>query len=223
MSEFGGHGGEHGDRFSRRRVLAATGALGGALLAGCFGDGEGQAGGDDGGTPTGESMDDAMTESAEDAMAGTGTMAETTDGGTDGAEAVWRTTELEPVRGGEPFTVESFDTPVVLETFAVWCPKCDRQQEVLAGLDESVTRVALNVDGNEDAEKVASHADKNGHGWRYAISPTEMTQSLVEEFGTTVTNPPSTPVIVACQGGGSTFMAGEIHSAEKIMSAADEC
>ncbi len=198
---------------TRRRLLAATGAVGLGLLAGCAsgGGGEGSGGGSDedestDGTPESDGTD-GNGESMDDGSAGTS----------------WRTTELTDVRSGETFTVDSFERPVVLESFAVWCPKCDRQQRQLAELDDSVAVVSLNTDPNEDAEKVREHAEENGFDWRYAVAPAEMTQSLVDEFGTAVTNAPSTPVIVACQDGTATFMSGTINTPEEIMNAAGEC
>ena len=155
--------------------------------------------------------------------AGAGLLAGCIGGGNGDGGAAWRTAELRTVRGDEPFTIADLASPVVIQSFAVWCPKCRRQSEQLAEVSDSVTVVGLNTDPNEDAGKVRQHAEENGFDWRFAVSPSAMTDSLVEAFGTTVTNAPSTPVIVACRGGGSTFMAGEIHSAEKIMSAADEC
>ncbi|MFB6351225.1 MAG: SDR family NAD(P)-dependent oxidoreductase, partial [Bradymonadaceae bacterium] len=42
-----------------------------------------------------------------------------------GGEASWRTVDLTDVRTGEAFTISQFEgRPVLLEFFAVWCPKC---------------------------------------------------------------------------------------------------
>jgi len=143
------------------------------------------------------------------------------DGGSAGTS--WRTMELTDVRSDETITVDGFEKPVVLESFAVWCPSCSQQQRKLAKLDDSVAVVSLNTDPNEDAEKVRTHAEENGFDWYYTVAPAEMTKSLVDEFGTAVTNAPSTPVIVACQDGTATFMSGKINSPEEIMTAAGEC
>jgi Redoxin. len=178
---------------SRRAVLAAAGALSVGMLAGCSSDGS----------------------SAEDSESG--------GGGDAQAEGGWRTVEMTDVRNGETFTVESFEKPVVLETFAVWCPKCERQQRQLTDLDDSVAVVSVNTDPNEDAEAVRQHAEDNGFDWRYVVASTTMTESLIEAFGTTVTNAPSTPVIVACPGGGATFTSGEIRSPAAILDTAAGC
>lgn len=182
---------------TRRRVLTAAGALGASAVAGCVGAGDpGTATDGDGGGADGDETGSAA--------AGGGSGSDPTPA--DNAD--WRSIELETVRDGETFTVDGFDRPVVLEAFAVWCPKCTRQQEELRGLDDSVVAVSLNTDPNEDAEKVRAHAEDHGFDWRYAVAPPEMTQSLVDAFGTTVTNAPSTPVVVACPDGGASFFAG---------------
>jgi thiol-disulfide isomerase/thioredoxin len=211
---------------TRRKFLASTGVLGTAVFAGCVGTGDGT---DDPATetsetdgmdtgPTDESMGDGMSEPTDESM-GDGTM---TAGG-NGSGATWRSMELTPVRGGDPFTVDGFDRPVVLETFAVWCPKCERQQRRLQNLGDSVVVVSINTDPNEDAAKVRAHAENKGFDWRFAVAPPEMSRALIDAFGPTVTNAPSTPVIVACQDGSAEFLSGRIHSAATIEDAASKC
>ncbi|MFB6206925.1 MAG: TlpA family protein disulfide reductase [Haloglomus sp.] len=127
------------------------------------------------------------------------------------------------MRDGESFTIGGLEPPVVVQSFAVWCPKCQRQSEQLAQVGDSVTVVGLNTDPNEDAAKVRQHAEENGFDWRFAVAPTEMTESLIDEFGTTVTNAPSTPLIFVCSGGSTTFKSGGIQSAAEIESTAGDC
>jgi len=209
---------------SRRGLLATTGAVCGTLLAGCLGDDTGSSGG--GSSSSNGETDDEMGESSEMDDTDDGMGDTSTDMGEDdemSSVSAWRTAELRTVRDDEQFSIESLDGPVVVQSFAVWCPKCERQSKNMQELDDSVTVVGLNTDPNEDAAKVRDHAESNGFDWRFAVAPTEMTESLVDEFGTTVTNAPSTPVIVACESGESTFMSGGIQSADEITAAADEC
>jgi thiol-disulfide isomerase/thioredoxin len=200
-----GSDGDSAGQLTRRRLLTATGAAGIGVVAGCSGAGGGSTGDSAGGTG---STDAAGSESTD----------------TDAQPAsTWRTTELTSVRDDETFTVAGFDQPVVIQSFAVWCPKCEQQSAALSGVDDSVTVVGLNTDPNEDAAKVRQHAEDNGFDWRFAVAPAEMTESLIDQFGATVTNAPSTPVIVACQDGDATFMSGSINPAEEILDAATEC
>jgi Redoxin. len=135
----------------------------------------------------------------------------------------WRTTQLTDVLTDETFSIDTLAGPVVIQSFAVWCPKCQRQSERLSSIDKSVTLVGLNIDPNEDAAKVKQHAEQNGFDWRFAVAPTVMTDSLVEQFGTTVANAPSTPIIVICDSGDVEFFSGSQQSAEKIQSVTSKC
>lgn len=200
------------DRLSRRRIIAAAGAAGAGALAGCLG-GDGESGTDDAGGDTGgDGADDG------DAAGGG------SDGSTEEASATaWRSTELTDVLTDEAFRIDELQGPVAIQSFAVWCPKCERQSESLSRVGESVTVVSLNTDPNEDAAKVRKHAEENGFDWRFAVAPTEMTQSLIDAFGAAVTNAPSTPIIVACDDGGAEFFSGSQQSATEIEAAADEC
>lgn len=190
------------DRLSRRRLLAVAGAAGAGGLAGCLSGGDSDTDADGGDGTAGEDSE----ESAADASA-----------------TSWRTTELTDVLTDETFSIDDLDAPVVVQSFAVWCPKCESQSAALSYVDESITVVGLNTDPNEDAEKVRRHAEENGFDWRFAVAPTEMTQSLIEAFGTAVTNAPSTPIIVACDDGVAEFFSGSEQSAAEIEAAASEC
>ncbi|WP_141211972.1 TlpA family protein disulfide reductase [Halorubrum sp. Eb13] len=199
------------DRFPRRRVIAAAAATGVGALAGCLGS-DGESGTDDGGDTGSDGADDGDA-------AGEGS-----DGSTGEASATaWRTTELTDVLTDEAFRIDELEGPVAIQSFAVWCPNCERQSESLSRVDESVTVVSLNTDPNEDAEKVRNHAEENDFDWRFAVAPAEMTQSLIDAFGAAVTNAPSTPIIVACDDGVAEFFSGSQQSATEIEAAADEC
>lgn len=195
------------DRLSRRAVLAASGTLLASGMAGCL---DGNGGGSGGGN--GDDMDGG---NANDEM-------DSTDDGSD-ETAAWRTTELATVRGESQFSIDALEPPVVVQSFAVWCPKCEQQSREIVDLADSLTVVGLNTDPNEDASKVRQHAEDNGFDWRFAVAPTEMTDSLVDQFGPSVTNAPSTPVIVACGDGTAEFNSGSIESAAEVRSTADGC
>jgi len=180
---------------SRRALLAAGGAAGTALLGGCLGG-------------------------RTDAGAGTtGTTRSTADsGGID-----WQSVELDAVRGDESFTIAGLSSPTIIQSFAVWCPKCERLLNQLAGVSDEYTVVGLNTDPNEDAAKVREHAEANGFGWRFAVAPTDLTDALIAEFGSTVVNAPSTPVIVVCGDGRVTFLSGGDSTRSAIADAAEGC
>lgn len=113
----------------------------------------------------------------------------------------WQEIELKDVNSGENFTIAELEKPVLVESFAVWCSTCTRQQKEMEKFhkEADVKSVSLNVDSNEDEQKVREHTEQYNFDWRYAISPSEMTRQLVNEYGNSVAHPPSAPVILVCE------------------------
>lgn len=213
---------------SKRELLAAAAGVGTTLLAGCLDGGGSTAGGGSGdgtGSRDGTESGDGSTTDTESMADSTKDGGSSTDAMTDGSEAehLWRSVELSTVRDEETFTIESLDGPVVVQSFAVWCPRCERQSNEIADLDDSVTAIGLNTDPNEDAEKVRQHAEAKGFDWRFAVATTEMTESLIAEFGTSVADAPSTPIIVDCGDGSTAFDSGFVLPAEDAQALAEDC
>lgn len=134
--------------------------------------------------------------------------------------ADWRTTTLEDVTTGEAFRMGEFDVPLVLHTFAIWCGSCRTQQKELAAFHDSydgeVVGVDLNVDENEDAARVREHVEENGHGWRFAISPPELTRGLVDEFSPKLAAGPGSPVVIISPEGEVTIHDDVVTDAADI-------
>lgn len=194
----------------RRRFLAAAGTAGALGLAGCLGS---TGGGGGTATRTGTNGNDGPEP--------------TSDGGTaSGVEEPWRTTELVDVRTDETFTVAGFDAPVLLETFAVWCPVCTNQQRRIATLHErrdDFVSVSLNTDPNEDAARVHEHLDRHGFDWRYAVAPPEMTRSLKDAFGSVVLSPTQAPVVLRCADGSARLLETGVKSADTLAEHLEGC
>lgn len=125
------------------------------------------------------------------------------DTGSNSSSADWKQIQLKDVSTGETFTVAELEKPVLVESFAVWCPTCTRQQQELKKLHSGtdVRSVSIDVDPNEDASKVRQHVNRHGFDWRYAIAPSEMTRQLVEEYGNSIAHPPSAPAVLVCENG----------------------
>ncbi len=120
--------------------------------------------------------------------------------------AGWLDAELVDAVTGETFVIRDLPRPVLVESFAIWCPTCTKQQEILKDV-ESATHVSIDTDPNEDVEAVKAHAQQHGFDWHYAVSPGAVTQSLIDEFGIGVVNAPSVPIVLVC-GDDSTHMLG---------------
>jgi thiol-disulfide isomerase/thioredoxin len=134
----------------------------------------------------------------------------------------WASIELVDAVTGEPFTIADFaGRPILVESFAVWCPICLRQQKEMARLLElegdSIVHVSLDTDPNEDAVAVRRHAEEHGFTWRFAVAPFEMTQRLIDEFGLIVANPPSAPVLLIDVDGSARLLPRGVKSAEELL------
>lgn len=140
----------------------------------------------------------------------------------------WRTIELSTVRGDESFTVGGLATggPLFVETFAVWCSNCLRQQQTMIDFHEAnpdVTTVAVDIDPNEDAQKVRDHAEEHGFDWRYAVAPESWTSSVTSEFGSSMANAPSVPMLRVCGPDAVTRLKDGQKSVSFLESKASEC
>ncbi len=118
----------------------------------------------------------------------------------------WKTISLTDVSSNDKFTIESFKgKKVLLETFAVWCPLCTKQQREVKKLHDvvgdEVISISINTDPGEDKEIVLDHIKDNGFDWSYVIAPITFTRSLIDEFGQGIVNAPSVPVVLICEDG----------------------
>lgn len=113
----------------------------------------------------------------------------------------WRGIAVTDVSTGESFSISDFKGKVVvLETMAVWCPTCVRQQiEIQALRDrfgDQVGSITLDIDRNEGQDILRRHVQTYGFEERFAVSPIALTRALEKDFGTIVLNATSTPVII---------------------------
>lgn len=136
----------------------------------------------------------------------------------------WRDTELKDIATGESFRLSDFaGTPVMVESFAVWCPTCLQQQKEVQEfrLNEdndsgTVIHISLDTDPNEDEGKVRKYLEDNGFDWYFAIAPPEMTRALIDEFGSEVVVAPSAPIVLICEDQSARLMSRGVKSPEDI-------
>jgi hypothetical protein len=130
--------------------------------------------------------------------------------GNNTSQTDWKQITLEDVSTGEEYTVAELEKPVLVETFAVWCPTCTRQQQEVKKFheDSNVSSVSLDVDPNEDASKVRQHIQRYNFDWRYSVAPSELTRLMVQEYGNDIAHPPSAPMILVCEDGTRKLPSG---------------
>ncbi len=122
----------------------------------------------------------------------------------------WKEFELVDVSSCETYTVSELEKPVLVESFAVWCTTCTKQQLEVQKLHENtdVRSVSLNTDPNEDEAKIQQHLDRHGFEWRYSVAPSSMIRDLVNQFGREVTVAPRAPVVLVCEDGSRKLPSG---------------
>jgi hypothetical protein len=111
---------------------------------------------------------------------------------------------------------------IFVETMAIWCTKCRAQQvrfkEALAQLDPAkVAYVVLTVDPSETADALARYKAERAFSGTYAVAGSEVSAALAADFGATVLNPPSVPLILIKPDGQITFKTGG-ETVEQIIS-----
>jgi thiol-disulfide isomerase/thioredoxin len=131
--------------------------------------------------------------------------------------------ELTDVATGQTFKISDFKgKPVLLESFAVWCPTCLAQQKEIKKVRQSegdaIIHISLDTDPNEDADKIREHMERNGLDWYFVVSPIELTNALIDEFGLTVVNAPSAPVVLISEDQSARLLRSGVKSADDLLS-----
>ncbi|MEW6030904.1 MAG: hypothetical protein AB1564_09355 [Chloroflexota bacterium] len=191
-----------------------------------------------GGTVTPDAMMDKPTE---DAMMDKGTatpdammphdtptadaMAKPTEGAMMESPA-WFSAQFTDAASGQAFGINDFKGRVILvETMAVWCSNCRRQQEQILSLHgllgerEDFVSVSLDIDPNEDAAYLISYVQSVPFDWMYAIAPAEVSREIARLYGDQFLNPPSAPVLIVDRHGAAHPLPFGIKSAEELMQA----
>jgi thiol-disulfide isomerase/thioredoxin len=137
----------------------------------------------------------------------------------------WFSVRLVDVRTNESFSIQDLQGKVVLvETMAVWCSNCLRQQREVQALHEALGEredfisIALDIDPNEDAEALRNLAAKNEFDWLYAVAPMELAREFGELYGQQFLNPPSTPILLIDRHGEVHTLPFGVKSAAELQS-----
>lgn len=147
----------------------------------------------------------------------------------DSAKFAWYTHEFTDASTGETFRISDFEGKVVLvETLALWCSNCLRQQQqvkelhsLLEGRDDFVS-VGINIDSREDLGMVARYINENGFDWYYGVAPDEIIGNISETLGGQFLNPPSTPIVLIDKEGNQFPLPFGIKTADTLLSYVEE-
>jgi thiol-disulfide isomerase/thioredoxin len=138
----------------------------------------------------------------------------------------WFQVSLTNVNDGSAFTINDFLGKVVLvETMAVWCPTCKRQQEQITslhsqmGMNADLITVSLDIDPNEDAAMLQTYAADNGFNWIYAVASKDVARDIGNLYGDQFLNPPSTPILIIDRHGEAHPLPFGVKNADDLMKA----
>jgi len=167
---------------------------------------------------TEENLDDAMVEPTQDAMMdeSAGMMESPT----------WFSASLTDARTGETFRINDFRGKVVLvETMAIWCTNCLKQQGQVKALHEQLgvrddfISIGLDIDPNENTEALKKYVESKGFEWWYAVPSADTSREIASLYGDQFLNPPSTPIVVIDRHGEAHPLPFGIKSADDLMQA----
>jgi PBP1b-binding outer membrane lipoprotein LpoB len=138
----------------------------------------------------------------------------------------WFSASLTNAASGERFTIQDLKGKVVLvETLAMWCSNCRKQQEqvkalhALLGERDDFVSLGLDIDPNENTADLKTYIEKNGFDWTYAVAPAEVGRELGQTYGEQFLNPPSTPMLIIDRHGVAHPLPFGIKSAEALLEA----
>jgi len=138
----------------------------------------------------------------------------------------WYGASLTNVQTGEAFTINDLKGKVVLvETMAIWCSNCRRQQgevielHALLGERDDFVSLGLDIDPNESPEALKSYVEGNGFHWYYAVPPADVVREIAALYGDQFLNPPSTPMLIIDRRGAAHPLPFGIKSAEDLLNA----
>ena len=138
----------------------------------------------------------------------------------------WFSVALTDVNSDTTFTINELKGKVILvETMAVWCSNCLKQQTQVKALHESLgerddfVSIGIDIDSNEDAAKLKAFVDANGFDWKYVVSPAEVSRDISSLYGGQFLNPPSTPMLIIDRHGVAHPLPFGIKSADDLLQA----
>ena len=136
----------------------------------------------------------------------------------------WQTLQLTNAATGEAFTIADLNAAgftVFVEPMATWCSNCRRQQQTLTGVfnttdSSQVVFISLSVETNLSDSALADYAVREGFGWTFVVANEMFLGELVNIYGRTITNPPSTPHFTVYPDGSFSDLTTGFSSVDEI-------
>ena len=142
----------------------------------------------------------------------------------------WYTHQFTDAATRETFRISDFkgSKVVLVETLALWCSNCLRQQQQvrelhsLLGERDDFISIGINIDTSEDLGMVANYVNNNGFDWLYGVAPDEIIGDISATLGGQFLNPPSTPIVLIDKEGNQFPLPFGIKSADTLLAYVQE-
>ena len=138
----------------------------------------------------------------------------------------WFSTSLTNAATGESFTLQDFKGKVVLvETMAIWCPTCLRQQKEVKALHDQLgehdglVSVGIDIDLNEKIDDLKAYTARNGFDWTYTVATADVAREIGNLYGQQFLNPPSAPMLIIDRHGAVHPLPFGVKSAADLQEA----
>lgn len=135
----------------------------------------------------------------------------------------WANLPLINAQTGATFTLADFaGKTVFVEPMATWCSNCRAQQGYVAQAMQQVNAddfvfISLSVGENVSNEVLANYATNNAFPQIFVVASADLTSALVQDFGFTITSPPSTPHFTISPTGTVSSLSTGYHQADALV------
>ena len=142
---------------------------------------------------------------------------------TNDSEIPWMTIPITDVVTGKQTSIAELalqGKPVIMHTFAVWCPACSMQlretKKLIENNPDKFIILGVDIDPRENTAQVKNHIEKNKFAGIFVTAPKEFTQSLIQTVGAQVVQ--SLPQTVIIKNKSVTYIGDGVFPEEKLES-----
>jgi len=133
----------------------------------------------------------------------------------------WLTIPITDVITGRQTTISDLASqgkPVIVHTFAVWCPACSMQLRETKKLNLNnpgeFIILGVDIDPRENTAQVKNHIEKNKFEGIYVTAPEDFTRSLINTVGTQVVQ--SLPQTIIIRNQSVTYIGDGVFPESKL-------
>ncbi len=133
----------------------------------------------------------------------------------------WMTIPITDTVTGTQTTIDDLASegkPVIMHTFAIWCPACSMQLRATSALSKKnpgqFVVIGVDIDPRENSAQVKNHVEKNRFEGMYAAAPAPFTRSLMDTVGDQVVR--SLPQTIIICNTSVTYIGDGVFSEERL-------